>query len=195
MKDYYKYNDEQLIKEIKAGNMHAFDALYEKYSKKIYKFSVSILKSSEDAKNIVQDVFMNLWANRNNIEKEESVRYYIFKTAYNTSISVIRKKLRESDYLEYLKTLQEPVENDVDLKIEFTELNEKLSELINSLPKRQREIFILHRIEGLKYEEISLKLGISVNTIETHMSRALKSIRNKLGILSLPGFLFVNLFL
>jgi len=174
--------------------MLAFDEVYRKYSKRLFRFSYNLLKSKEDAENIVQDVFLNLWANRHKIEKGTSLKYYIYTIAYHASINIIRKKLKESDYLEHLMSLQEPLEEAVDLQVEFRELDEKLKSIIDALPDRQKEVYILHRVERLKYSEISERLGISVNTIENHMSRALRTIREKLGNYSLITVIFFYLF-
>lgn len=178
------------MKEIRAGNMFAFDELYRKYNKRLYKFSYAILKSHEEAQNNTQDVFLNLWLNRNKVEKESSVKYYIFTISYNSAISVIRKKANQSKFFEYVKTLQNLVQEPVDLQFEYDELNEKLNKIINELPKRQREVYKLHKIEGLKYSEIAEKLNISTNTIENHMSRALKAIQKNLR----PATLIIILF-
>ncbi len=183
MTKYNLYSDQELVKEIKAGNMLAFDALYKKYCISLYKFVFSIIKSSDEAENIIQEVFLNLWLNRNNILKEESVKYYIFTIAYNSTISIIRKKIKESQFIEDLKNIQIHTQVSVESEIEYNELNEKLNEIINELPERQKEVFLLHKSEGLKYSEIAEKLNISVNTVENHMSRALKTIREKLGLL------------
>lgn len=195
MKTYFQYTDEELMAEIRADNMLAFDVLYKKYSKRLYKFSFSILKSREEAENITQDVFVNLWVNRNKIEKDSSVKYYIFTISYNSAVSVIRKKANESKFIEYVKTLQDLVQEPVDLQVEYNELNDQLNEIVNELPERQRDVFKLHKIEGLKYSKIAEKLNISVNTVENHMSRALKTIHRKLRSSSLTVILFSGLFL
>jgi RNA polymerase sigma-70 factor (ECF subfamily) len=189
-----QYNDEELMEEIKAGNMLAFDKLYRKYSSRLHKFSYSMLKSTEDAENIIQDVFLNLWLNRENVEKSSSVKYYIFTTAYNSAISVIRKKLKDSTYIEYVKTLQDLMQEPVDLQIEYKELDEQLNRIIDALPQRQKEVYMLSRVEGLKYSEIAERLNISINTVENHLSRALNHIRRKLGSYSVIAVLFCYLF-
>jgi RNA polymerase sigma-70 factor, ECF subfamily len=194
MNVYSKYTDGELMKVIKAGNMIAFDELYRKYSKRLYKFSYSILKTTEEAENITQDVFLNLWLNREKVEKSSSVKYYIFTIAYNSAISVIRKKIKDSNFIEYLKTHQDLVQEPVDLQIEYNELDEKLNEIINALPDRQKKVYLLNRVEGLKYAEIAERLNISINTVENHLSRALNTIRKKLGNYSLIVVLFYYLF-
>jgi RNA polymerase sigma-70 factor (family 1) len=195
MKDLIIYSDEELMQEIKADNMFAFDTLYKKYSKRVYKFGYSILKSQEETENLTQDVFLHLWETRLKVEKESSIKYYIFTIAYNAAISLIRKKAKESQFFEHLKSLQEINEEPVNVAIEYNELTKKLDEIIKALPERQREVYLLHRVEGLKYSEIAERLNISANTIENHMSRALKTIREKLSSYSLIAFLFWRYFI
>lgn len=194
MEDFISYNDEELMQEIKADNMFAFDIIYKKYCKRVYKFGYSILKSSEDAENLTQDVFLNLWENRHKVEKDSSIKSYIFTITYNSSISIIRKKTKESEFVKYLKSLPEINEEPSNVELEFNELTIKLGEIIETLPQRQKEVYVLHRVEGLKYKVISERLHISVNTIENHMSRALKTIREKLGKYTLIAILFWYLF-
>lgn len=180
MKEFILYSDEELMQEIKADNMIGFDTLYKRYSKRLLKFSFSILKSREESENILQDVFLNLWENRHKVENDSSVKYYIFTIAYNSSISLIRKKVRETQFIDFLKMRQDITQEPLSVEIEFNELKNKIDQIIDHLPQRQKEVYLLHRNEGLKYHEIAEKLKISVNTIENHMSRALKTIRKEL---------------
>lgn len=187
-------SDERLMQEIKADNMFAFDLIYKKYSKKLYKFGYSLLKSHEETENLVQDVFLNLWENRHKVEKDSSIKSYIFAITYNSAISILRKKAMESKFVEYLKSLQIIYEKPVNMELEYTELTNKINEIVYALPQRQKEVYLLHKVEALKYSEIAVLLDISVNTIENHMSRALKTIRKKLGNYSLIAILFLHLF-
>lgn len=194
MEPFVAYSDDELMQEIKADNMFAFDVLYKRYCKRVYKFGYSILKSREESENLTQDVFLSLWENRLKIEKNSSIKSYVFTITYNSAISIIRKKARESQFMEYLKSLQEINVEPVNIELEYTELTNKLDEILQTLPQRQKEIYLLHRVKGLKYSEIAESLNISVNTIENHMSRALKTIRKKLGNYSLMAILFWHLF-
>jgi len=194
MNDFNSYTNEELMQEIKADNMFAFDALYGKYSRKLYRFGYSILKSKEDSENLIQDVFLNLWENRHKVEKNASIQSYVFTIAYNSAISILRKKTKDFQFVEYLKSLQEIIEEPVNVELEYIELTAKLDMIINELPQRQKEVYLLHKVEGLKYNVIAEQLHISVNTIENHMSRALKTIREKLGDYSLFAILFWYLF-
>jgi RNA polymerase sigma-70 factor, ECF subfamily len=190
MKEIIPITDEDLMREIKADNMTAFDLIYKKYSKGIYKFGMSILKKPEEAEDLVQHVFFCLWKNRHKVENNALLKYYLFSITYNSAISTIRKKAKENRFIEYLKSQPQigmetdKVEND------YSDLTIRVESIINKLPPRQKEIYLLHKDKGLKYHEIAKRLQISVNTIETHMSRALKTIRHKLGKYSLFVFLF-----
>lgn len=177
-----RYEDSDLLKGIKENNIRSFDLLYEKYSRKVFRFSQSMLKSTDEAENVVQDVFMNVWINRHNIEKNDSIKSYLFTITYNLSITLLRKKVNEAKFLEYLAIL--PSYHTVNMDIEYRDLENKLNHILNELPDRQKEVFQLHYIEGLKYKEISERLHISLNTIENHMSMALKKIRKRLNAIS-----------
>ena len=194
MNDFVLYSDEELMQEIKADNMFAFDVLYKKYCKRVYKFGYSILKSPEDSENLMQDVFLRLWENRHKVEKDASIKSYVFTIAYNSAISVIRKKIKESLFVEYLKSLQEINIEPVNIELEYNELTKKLDEIVKALPQRQKEVYLMHKVDGLKYSEIAERLHISENTIENHISRALKTIREKLGNYSVIAILFFYLF-
>jgi RNA polymerase sigma-70 factor (ECF subfamily) len=82
----------------------------------------------------------------------------------------------------------------VDLEVEYNELSDKLEETIRKLPSRQRDVYELHKKKGLKYSEIAEKLEVSVNTVENHMSRALKALRKQLTDYTLLSLLFWQLF-
>jgi len=192
MVDLKKFSDAELLEQIQAENMLAFDTVYKIYHKRLFHFSNYILKSKEDAENIVHEVFMKLWENRMNIR---NIKSYIFGVAYNATISLIRKKAREKDFLEYLKSLPADWEAPVNIDIEYKELKERSMKIIDKLPDRQKEIYLLSRQDGLTYREISDKLNISVKTVENHLSRALKSIRSELGPMSFLGLLFFHMFI
>jgi RNA polymerase sigma-70 factor (ECF subfamily) len=174
--------DSDLLKGIKEGNMCSFDLLYNKYSNKVFRFAQSMLKSVEESENVVQDVFMTVWLNRDRIEKDASIKSYLFTITYNSSITILRRKVRDAKFREYLELL--PSFHDaVNYDVEYRDLENKLNQILDELPSRQKEVYKLHRIEGLKYKDISERLHISVNTIENHMSSALKTIRKRLGAL------------
>jgi RNA polymerase sigma-70 factor (ECF subfamily) len=170
-----------LVSLMKAGNSFAFEKLYNVYGKKLYNFAFNIIKNKEDAEGIVQNVFMKIWETRSEINTEQSFSGYIFRIARNMLINQLKKALTEKVYLNYLLTFPEETGFPVEQEINFLELNMEIERLVNSLPEKRREIFLLSRNEGLTYKEIAEKLNISVNTVNTQISKSLEHIRDHLA--------------
>jgi RNA polymerase sigma-70 factor (ECF subfamily) len=176
--------------------MVAFDAIYEKYCKRLYAFVIRYVKQEEDAEEIVQEVFIKIWENRKKINIYASFESYLFTITYNSAISLLRKKVHEKKYLEYLYSVQTE-ETSVELtdEIYFNELNNKMQSLLNELTPRQKEIFLLSREEGLTHEEIAKKLGISVNTVKNHIVSVLSFLKSNIDNRLIVNALFICLFL
>ena len=195
MKPAEKIN-EAIIEGVKNGDMAAFDLVYRAYSKRLYRFVYGIIKTEIDAEEIVQEVFVKIWESHEKIDNFALFDSYLFTIAYNSTISLIRKKLSEKKYIQYIKSLQiPPQQKSAEINSDFEILSEKVNGLIGKLPPRQKEVFKLHRENKLTYRQIAEKLNISVNTVENHMSKALKFLRNNLNKESLAALLFFYLFL
>jgi RNA polymerase sigma-70 factor (ECF subfamily) len=143
----------------------------------------------------MQEVFMKIWETRDKIETYASFDSFLFTIAYNKSISLIRKKITKQKYVDFLKTLPELWEPAAIDDLQFLELNEQINSLIQKLPPRQKEVFLLSREKELTYKEIAAQLNISKNTVENHMVKALSYLRNNIRDVSLLHSLFIFLFL
>ncbi len=181
---------------LKKGDMAAFDAIYYKYCRRLYGFVLRYLKQEEDAEGIVQEVFIKIWETRNKIDVYSSFESFLFTVAYNSTISLLRKRLAEIKSKEYLKSLQQ-FSSTVDVidELQFKELNEKVQCLLKQLTPRQKEIYLLSREEGLTHKEIAQKLDISENTIKNHMVTTLKYLKSHLDNSLTVNVLFLFLFL
>jgi len=189
-------SDTELVRLLKAGDISVFDEIFKKYSRKIFQFAFGILKSKSDAEEIVQEVFFKVWENRDTIQEHLLFRSYLFTITYNTSISLIRIKLKEARFIDHLKSIQVPPnQHSTSSELEFSELTTQAQDVIDQLPKRQKQIYLLSREDGLSYTEIAGKLNISVNTVENHMVKALGFLRENLKKISLMSLLFYHLFL
>jgi RNA polymerase sigma-70 factor (ECF subfamily) len=171
----------ELLVRLKKGDMLAYDQVYHRYSHKIYSFVLRILKDEADAEDVVQEVFIKIWELREKLDDHKLLNSLIFTIAYNNSISLIRKKISSTKYREHLKIasvfqFQDKPYND----IEFNELNHHVDKLIESLPDRQKQVYLSHREKGLTYPEIAAEMGISKNTVENHMVKTLKYLRQNL---------------
>ena len=191
-----EYISHELLTRLKNGDMLAFDRVYELYSHKLFSFVSRILKNEAEADDIVQEVFVKIWESRDKLDDHKLLNSYIFTIAYNNSIDLIRKRISNNKYLEHLKNSS--VINftpTIISQIEFDELNNQAEKLIAKLPERQKQVFLLHKKEGLTYPEIAGQLGISKNTVENHMAKALKYLREHMDNSMMINLLFVSLFI
>jgi len=188
-------SNKELLPLLKEGDMIAFDAIYEIYSSRLYRFVLRYIKFETDAEEIVQEVFIKIWEAREKIDVYSSFESFIFTIAYNSTISLLRKRVHEKKYLEHLKTSQQ-FDNAPDSinEIQFKELSEKIDSLLNKLTPRQKEIFLLSREEGLKHEEIAKKLNISSNTVKNHIVKALAFLKSNTDSELMFSLLFFYLF-
>ena len=169
----------------------SFSELYLAYYPRLVRFAIEFVMLEEDAENITQDVFTDLWEKREYIDHIDNMNAYLFRLVKNRCLDHLKRKLSEQKYVE---NIQNSFEVELNLKLqsldrfdscvfsEGRELENQVRAAINSLPDRCRQIFLLSRIEKLKYREISERLGISVNTVECQMGIALKKLRMKLGL-------------
>ena len=169
----------------------SFSELYLMYYPKLVRFAKEFVVLEEDAENITQDVFTDLWERRDAIDHIENVNAYLFRLVRNRCLDYLKHKVFEQKYAE---NVQASFEIELNLKLqsldrfdvsdisEGNEMERLVRDAINSLPKRCRDIFLLSRMKGLQYRQISEKLGISVNTVECQMGIALKKLRVKLNV-------------
>jgi len=193
---YNTKSNTDLLRLLKHGDLHAFDAIYERYSKRLYCFVFRYIKQESDAEGIVQEVFLKIWEARKNIDLHCSFNSFLFTIAYNTTITLLRKRVNEKKYLENIEIRNKINESDEIInEIHYRDLNKKVYILLDQLTPRQKEIFILSREEGLTHEEISKKLNISANTVKNHMVTALAFLRDHINNSLIIDALFVSLFL
>jgi len=168
---------EKKLDPARGMNRHDFEKLFREFFAPLMAFSRRILADEDDAREVVHQVFINLWEKREEIDLSTSMKSYLFTSVNNRSLNMIRDRKKFSS--EEMPDL--PGEWDVSAQIESMELEEKIREVIASLPEKCREIFQLNRFEGLKYSEIATQMDISVKTVENQMTKALKILRQELG--------------
>ena len=193
MQDRTILNESVLVRNLSQGNILAFNTLYRAYSGRLYRFAFGYLKSEAEAEELVQEVFTIIWEKREDLKQELSFKSFLFTISFN----IIRKHFRTKAYLtEYFKT-GNGVEQDMQTsqKITYDSLYQYITELVNQLPDRRKEIFIKSRFEGLSIKEISEKLKISHKTVENQLTDALRFIRTNLNRESLHAVIFLILFL
>ena len=178
------------------GDEQAFELFFRMYYVRLCGYANKFLNNPDDAKDIVQDVFIKIWETRDDIDPEESLKAYIFKITGNNSINVLRHRKVESRYSDIYKLVYvENREISPHESLIAKELDALIGSAQNKIPPKCRKIFELSRVDGLKYSEIADTLHISVKTVEAHMSKALNILRCELrqvlkiiiGIIFLQG--------
>jgi len=174
------YQDEKdIVKKIASGDLKAFESLFHKYYGRLCAFAGQMIHDDAEAEEIVQDLFVRLWEKRGQLDIETSVKNYLFRSVKNHCLNYIQhNKIK----IRHAKTIISDSEESNSEEINFSEpdLLSKIEESIGALPEKRREIFTLSRHDGLKYHEIAAKLNISIKTVETQMSLAMKTLRDKL---------------
>jgi len=170
---------EKLISRIANDDPTAFELLFQQFHKRVYAFAITLVPTTQDAEEIVQNVFIAIWNQRKHLSISASFISYLFGIVRHMVYESVQKKLQHEAFVEYFLEHNQEYSFITEEEVLFRELEETLQKLIQNLPERRREIFVLSRIEGLSYKEISAKLGISENTVDTQIRHALSYLRNK----------------
>lgn len=147
-------------------------------SKKLLRFAVHFLKDEDDAKDVVQDVFLKLWQKRDELEKIENVEAFAMRMTRNRCLDVLRANKTIGINAETDRKMKEETV-DVHKQVEFTEAANQIKKLINQLPDLQRTVMYLRDIEQLSYEEIAETTELQLNAIRVNLSRARKKVRDE----------------
>jgi RNA polymerase sigma-70 factor (ECF subfamily) len=172
------YDEKELLLLLLNGSEQAFEKIYKLYSTRLYGNLLKLVKSEAEAQEILQDVFLKIWDNRQRIDIDKSFRSYLFKIAENKVYDFFRKAARDKKREAQLISL---ATNDYIAAEELFMAEEKsaiLQRAIDSLPPQRQQVFRLCKLEGKSYKQVSELLGISVSTISDHIVKATKSIRD-----------------
>lgn len=172
--------DTQDFIAISNGDKHAFEHLFRKYYRSLCEYGRSILSDGEIAEDVVQEVFICFWDHRNVLDIQVSVKSYLYTAVRYRALNVLEKQLIQrkhnpalAEYVEFLATSEYSEE-------EQEEIN-RIRAVMADLPKQCLKIFLMSALEGKKYQEIADELGVSLNTVKTHISRAYRLIREKIS--------------
>ncbi|WP_270087881.1 RNA polymerase sigma factor [Sphingobacterium sp. SYP-B4668] len=161
----------------KSGDQIEFRKIFNIYYKLIYRYSLRFLKQHEDTEELVQEVFILLYLNREKIEDAAAVYPYLFTITKRLVISSFRKKIIESKFEVHLQNIWKEEDYDTEESLASRELSYFLDRAIASLPEKQKEVYAMNKLEGLSYQEIADKIGISKNTVKNHLITASKTVK------------------
>jgi RNA polymerase sigma-70 factor (ECF subfamily) len=170
--------EQAFVKQLKEGNIHAFNQLFDSYSSRLYGFGIKYLKSETDAEELVQDVFLKIWRNREKIKEEENFHSYLFTVAFNQIRDYFRYKAVFLDVDEHLELM--PSDNSTETAITYRSVLEQIEALLEKLPDKKKKIFHLSRFEGKSAKEIADIVGVSPKTVDNQISEVIGFLRDRL---------------
>lgn len=161
--------------------MRYFSEIYKEYYPKLLRFACDFIPCKEDAENLLQDAFMELWKNNDRIHEIKNINAYMFRLVRNRCLDYLKHKVHERAYEEAVtverKAAVETLDMMGDTALMAGELTMVLRQAVGNLPPRCREIFLLSREEGLRYSEIAERLSLSENTVSVQLGIALRRLR------------------
>ena len=184
------YDEYKWLAALAVGSFKAFSVLYEKHHRALYFFALKLSKNPHEAEELVQSVFVTIWETRQTIDPDKSFSAYLFSIARNRFYDMLRKRITESCYADYMQLQNNDIENDLEKQLEINEINEIINKLLQKLPERRQKIFRMRYDENLSYKQISEKLQITENTVDTQIRNVLNFLRKEL-----PKYLMLLLFL
>ena len=164
---------------MKAGDRESFNQVFRRYYSPMVRFCIRYVADSDLASEIVQDLFVKLWSNREKISFNTSFESYMLTSVRNSAITFINKERSHAEA--NLRVFSEESDNtDPSETLQSNNLEESYRKILKDMPEKRREVFLASRYDGLKYSEIAEKLGISQKTVEAQMSVAIKQLKDGL---------------
>lgn len=176
------FQDRELTTKLKAGSEEAFNLLFYKYERKLYAFSLSILPSGEDAEEVVQEVFYKIWKNRNLLDEQMSFKAFIFTVAKNYMYNLLSKRVSETAYKQHYLSATSNQVSSAEETCHFHDLKNIIQQMVNKMPDKRKQVFTMSRFEGLANREIAKQLNLSLSTVENHINKSLKALKQQLHL-------------
>jgi len=186
------FNENYLLQRVAGGDAKAFEQIYLFYRPFLASFIFKLCASTEDTEEIVQDIFIKIWTNRQQLDHVHSFRSYLFTAARHQTLNALRKRVAERE-----KTIAFQKQISSDSTADDNRLDQyiALEDAINQLPLQQKKVYLLRRQEQMEHQAISNYLGLSPHTVKKYMKLAVLGIKKHLllkqKLQSWPGiFLF-----
>lgn len=174
---YHTFSDEVLVKMLQTNNELALQEIFERYHSRLFRLASAVLHDDYLAEDLVQDVFIDFWSRRHTSDVH-LLSNYLHKAIKFQVLKKLRDGKVRDHHLNMIQNIQ--FANQTEEQLDFEELKFRLKQVLDELPPRCKEIFILSRFEQLSHKEISLRLNISTSTIEFQINKALSYLRHRL---------------
>ncbi len=165
---------EDILREASDGDLRAFEEIYQATAGFVYNVALRVTTNKEDAEDVTQEVFLNLYNNLKNFRNESSFKTWVYRITVNCAINFAKKRAtRRNKTVEFDEALSDVAgPNEVHKTMDKEEQNKMIETLLNSINPEQRACVVLRNIEGLSYEQISQALNININTVRSRLNRA-----------------------
>lgn len=179
--------EQELIRKVAAGERAAFKQLFDMHSPRVHGLLLRLVDNQSDAEELAQDVFLSLWKHAESLRGESKLSTWLYRVAVNKAINFKKRsglffQIRQLFSLEVddesiIDRLPAAAADSPDRQLEMREAQVQLADLLGTLPHRQREVYLLHKLEGLSYNEIAEELHVTLGTIESLMHRAKENLQ------------------
>lgn len=184
MEVYNKLSDVQLTNLLKTGDHAAFTEIYNRYWKKMFVLAGQKLDDLDEAKEIVQQIFVRFWERRAELEIQGSLSAYLSVSVKYRIINALDMHYVRKNYMDNLSVTSE-IDDSTQEWLDFEEIKERLAILVSDLPEKCRLVFLMSREQGLSQKQIAKELDISEKTVEAHLGKAIKTLKTGLSSLFL----------
>ncbi|MDR2144956.1 MAG: RNA polymerase sigma-70 factor [Tannerella sp.] len=169
-----------LLGELRQGNKAAFSLLFKRYYRDLVLFGGTFLADKDTCEDIVQQVFLKVWEDREALVIKTSLKSYLLKSVQNACLDEIKHKNVVREHEEYVQYSHLQEYMDTENYILYSDLQRHLKEALEKIPPQYRESFEMNRFKGLKYREIAEKLNVSQRTVEERIGKAIELLRKYL---------------
>lgn len=183
-----QYSEQQLATNIKAGDEKSFEYAFNAYAQGLIAYAATIIKDADEAEDIVQQLFVQLWFKRNELMVNTTIKGYLYRAVHNSCLNKVKQQQVRSSYALHYEAVGNKTTGSVAEVLENKELTHAINLALEELPELCRKIFMMSKYQLLKYQQIADDLGIPIKTVENQMGKALKLLRPKLQHL-LPLFI------
>lgn len=182
MEAFSRYSDAELAGLLRDGDRGAFAEIYQRYKALLYVFVLRRLGDREESRDLVSELFLSLWARHGELVLDSSLSGYLYTSARNRVLNVVSHRQVQARYIDSFQDYLDAGVDNTDHLVRNRELSALIDREIAALPAKMREVFLLSRETELSRKEIAEQLGLSEQTVKSHMHHALKILKGRLGV-------------
>lgn len=183
-----------LLNRLSKNDEHAFRLIFHAFSDRVYSFSFRLTRSQETAEEMVQEVFLKIWINRESLVSIDNFNGYLYTVTRNLAFNTLKRLSIEEKAKHTLQREFADKHSDTEETVIHRDYQQLLNRAISHLPPQQRLVYSLCHQEGLRYEEVAQRLKISRLTVKTHMQQALRTLKSQFAHVLRVGVILLSIF-